>query len=155
MKGMKLLASTLFLLAACDARTQIDSLEGQVLDGAENSNWTPIESERPDVFDGTQGLLVKEAVDVSVDFDAFTLEDENQLEELDGFWTMVSNNPDVADVLSGPNNTMTITARAPGNAVLTLTLVGVVDSVDVPIKVVAAKDFEPNADGAGGQGGGL
>jgi hypothetical protein len=154
MKGVKLLASALLALAACDARTQIDSLEGQVVEGAENCNWKPIESGRPDVFEGSQGLVIKEAADVSVDFDAFTLEDENHLEELDGFWTMVSNNPEVADVFSGPNNTIAITARAPGTAVLTLTLVGIVESVDVPIVVVAEKDFEPNPDGAGGQGGG-
>ena len=46
-------------------------------------------------------------------------------------------------------------AHAPGTAILTLTLVGIVETVEVPIVVVPADEFEPNPDGAGGEGGGV
>jgi hypothetical protein len=153
MRRAQVLASTL-LLVACTARTQIDTLEGQVVVGQEHSNWTPIDDQRPPIFDGTQGLKLQEAVGVAVDFSAFSSEGDNRLVELEGPWTMVSDDPAVAEAFSGPNNTIAIIGRAPGNAVLTLTLVGIVESVEVPIEVVAAEDFEPTVDGAGGEGGG-
>jgi len=155
MKRAQVLASALLLLAACDARPQIDSLEGQVVVGAEHCNWTPIDDAKPEIFDGKQGLLVQEGIGVSVSFDAFSIEDVNEPEELDGFWTMVSGDPLVAEAFSGPNNTIAIIAHAPGTAILTLTLVGIVETVEVPIVVVPADEFEPNPDGAGGEGGGV
>ncbi len=138
-------------VTACDPRPRLEILEGQVTVSSQHCNWTPIAEQRPDVFDASTGLEVREAVGVSVAFSAFwkQTDSENLVTYLEGPWTVISDDPGVAEAFSAPNNNIAIIARSPGTATLTLRLVGHPGSFDVPIDVVAAESFEGGSSSAG------
>jgi hypothetical protein len=141
------------LLAGCEQRSSVLRVEGQVTVRPEHCAWAPIDAQRPDVFDGAEGLTIREGVGVAVSFSAFGFDDGSNSERyLEGPWTMVSSDPSTVDVFSGPDNLVALVARTPGSATVTLTLLSQTASFDVPIDVVAAEDFEPmpGSSGAGG-----
>lgn len=151
-----LVALGLFVaLSGCDPRPRIERLEGQVTVSEEHTNWEPIDPSLPAVFDGSAGLEVREAVGIAVAFSAFYEDPNEQIETyMEGRWTAVSDDAEVAEVFSAPYNTLAIVARSPGNATLTLTLVGHPGSFEVPIVVVPAGEFEPGSTSNGGGGAG-
>jgi hypothetical protein len=150
-------AAFFLLLAGCDPRARVERVEGVVTVGSQHCAWTPIDEQRPDVFDGAEGLRVREGVGVAVSLSAFWFDERENLDRyLEGPWTMVSSDPATVEVFSGPNNAVALVARAPGDATVTLTLLGQPDAFAVPIEVVAADDFEPmpgSGNGTNGAGG--
>lgn len=143
------------LALGCEARPEIEILEGEVTVHPEHCHWQPIDASRPTVFDASASLEVREAVGVDVDFTGFYLDNGTPSPTvLQGPWTVVSDHPEIVEPISGPQNTIAILAHAPGSAVLTLTLIGSPGSFDVPVEVIAAEDFVVNVPSAGGAGGG-
>lgn len=125
------------------AQPELDYLVGEIGEGYEYANWTPIDPRYDGVkLDLSVGLELKEAIGVKLSTSPYWRDPEaSSPTRLYGVVAIHSSAPDVVSVFSASPTSFVLLAHAPGETTLDFTITGYPGTIQAPVKVTAAADF--------------